>query len=132
MPKGKRRPWNPHDIPYFDIFPTPLQQAFIENPHLYGQLVRFAHSSTSNEDLAAQIRKCSPVLSRLPFYTPMMMVVIRLMFPRGQEDQWPEEFPDEMDQLQAMGFPNRAANRAALEAARGDLAVAISQLTKST
>jgi len=69
------------------------------------------------------------MLSRLPFYTPMMMIALRLLFPRGQKDKWPEEFLDEMDQLQVMGFPNRAANRTALEAARGDLAVAISQLT---
>ena len=129
MPKGKRRPWNPHDIPYFNAFPTKIQQAFIEDPYLYGQVVHFAHSSTSNEDLAAQIRECSPMLSRLPFYTPMMMIALRLLFPRGQKDKWPEEFLDEMDQLQVMGFPNRAANRTALEAARGDLAVAISQLT---
>lgn len=60
----------------------------------------------------------------------MMTIITRLMFPRGQEDQWPEEFPDEMDQLQVMGFSDRAANRAALEGTKGDMWAAIARLTE--
>lgn len=58
-----------------------------------------------------------------------MVRFLRFVFPKGREEEWPEEFPDEMDQLEAMGFHDKAANRAALEATRGDIEAAIIRLT---
>lgn len=102
---------------------------FIDKPYLYGQMVRFAHSSTSDTDLANQIRKCDPLFSRIPGFVPIMVKVFKFVIPKGRGEEWPEEFPDEMDQLEAMGFLNKDANRAALEATKGDIEAAINRLT---